>query len=462
MRAMTGDEIRLGVRGRWRTHTQPIPVRGVSIDSRTASEGDLFVAIRGEHHDGHDHLQAASEAGCIAAVIDTQATVDSACLDLFPVGVIEVADTREALLSLARSYRDQLGATVVGITGSNGKTTVKQMIHHILSKRMVGTASPKSYNNEIGVPLTLLSASAGDDYVLVEIGTNAPGEIGRLTRMARPSLSVITSISEAHLERLGDLEQIAAEKAAILGWLPDRGMAIITTDSPELDRCIHLPPERIIRVGYSEGGHLRLTDYEPQPDGCRFQINDREWVSLPVAGRHNAYNALMAIAVAARMGFTQEDASDAMADFPGVDMRLERIDAGSMTILNDAYNANPASMIAGVAVLADTVASRRVVVAGDMLEMGDRAAEIHRRVGQQVASADIDLVIGVGELGSALATAAGEAGRASACFASVDQAIEGLGDCLSAGDCVLLKASRGMGLEALVDPIRRLGGEAVR
>ena len=462
MRAMTGDEIRQGVRGRWRTHTQPIPVRGVSIDSRTANEGDLFVAIRGENHDGHEHLHAASEAGCIAAVIDTQATVEAACLDLFPAGVIEVEDTREALLSLARSYRDQIGATVVGITGSNGKTTVKRMIHHILSKRLVGTASPKSYNNEIGVPLTLLSASAGDDYVLVEIGTNAPGEIGRLTQVAKPSLSVITSISEAHLERLGDLETIATEKAAILGWLPDSGMAIITADSPELDQCIHLPPERVIRVGYSDQGHLRLTGYESQPDGCRFQINGRDWVSLPVAGRHNAYNALMAIGAAARLGFTQEDASAAMADFPGVDMRLERIDAGSMTILNDAYNANPASMIAGVAVLADTSASRRVVIAGDMLELGDRAEEIHQRVGQQVASADIDLVIGVGELGSALAAAAGGVGRASVCFDSVAQAIDGLGECLTAGDCVLLKASRGMGLEALVAPIRRLGGEASR
>jgi len=190
MRALTGNEIRQGVRGRWLSQNQPLSIRGVSIDSRTAGADDLFVAIKGDKFDGHDHIQAAAAAGCIAAIVEYDKKPAEEIMQLFPAGVIGVENSRSALMDLAGYYRSIISATVVGVTGSNGKTTVKRMIEHILKTRLTGTCSPKSFNNEIGVPLTLLSAGAGDDYVICEVGSNAPGEIAALARVVKPNIAI--------------------------------------------------------------------------------------------------------------------------------------------------------------------------------------------------------------------------------------------------------------------------------
>ncbi len=195
MRALTGNELRQAIRGRWLGRSQPVPIRGVSIDSRTAQTGDVFLAIRGETFDGHDFLPAAAQAGCVAAVVALQRPPSAETMQKFPAGVVGVSDTRSALLDLGAYYRSVLPATVVGVTGSNGKTTVSRMIDHILRRRLLGTRSPKSYNNAVGVPLTLLSAGGGDDYVICEVGTSAPGEIHTLARAVRPNIPVITSIA---------------------------------------------------------------------------------------------------------------------------------------------------------------------------------------------------------------------------------------------------------------------------
>ncbi len=457
MRALTVDEVRQAVRGRWISRNEPIPIRGVSIDSRTAGEGDLFVAIKGDKFDGHDFLADAAAAGCVAAIVDLEHDIPEELLGKFRAGTVGTSDTRQGLMDLAAYYRSVIPATVVAVTGSNGKTTTKRMIDHILGKRLIGSCSPKSYNNEIGVPLSLLAAGGGDDYVVCEVGTSSPGEIAKLTRVVKPNIAVITNIAPAHLENFVSLEKIAAEKATLLGWLAQRDLAVVWADSPELDNALKSYQHRTIRFGDSSTAQLRLTGYECDGHTQRFQINDRDWCSLPIPGQHNAANATAAIAVCARFGFSQEDAISALEDFSGVEMRLEQIEINGIRIINDAYNANPSSCRAGVDVLVDCKAKRRVFVIGDMLELGPKTEEFHAELGRYLASLPVDAIIGVGQLGRLVAeNARGEEDeKFTAMFDSTEEAAEEIGDILADGDVVLLKGSRAMGLDRLVDTIRK-------
>ncbi len=460
MRAMTLNEVRQAIRGRWLDRGEPIPIRGLSIDTRTASPGDLFVAIGGDKFDGHDFLQAAAQAGCPAAVVDQARDIDPEIRARFTAGVVGAGDTRTALGDLAGYYRSVIPATVVAVTGSNGKTTVKRMIDHILRTRFVGSCSPKSFNNEIGVPLTLLGAGGGDDYVVCEVGSNAPGEIAGLARIIKPDIAVVTNVAQAHLEKLGSLGQIATEKASLLGWLGERGLAVVWADSDELDMALKSYPHRMIRFGESDPAQLRLTGYEPDGPGLRFEINNHHWAKLALPGKHNAINALAAVAVCMKFGFSQAQATDALADFAGVEMRLEQIEVDGLRIINDAYNANPASCRAAVAVLVDCPAQRRVFVAGDMLELGQASEELHAELGKHLAREPVDVIVGVGPGGKIVAKNAGEFGKGKqiAFFDDTAAAAAEIADLLTAGDVVLLKGSRAMGLERLAEAIRNAKG----
>ncbi len=456
MNVFSTNDIRQATRGRWLSSGADVGVEGITIDSRTAEPGFLFVAIRGENHDGHYYLPQAAQAGAVCAIVDRNVPLDESIARLYGGGLIGVDDTVRALGDLAAAYRQHLTATVIAVTGSNGKTTVKRMIHHILSKKMVGKASPKSFNNAIGVPLTLLAVDTRDDYAICEIGTNAPGEILGLARIVRPDVAVITQVSQAHLEGLGHLDRIAIEKASLLAPLEASGMAIVRGDNDALDRALTAYDCRMIRFGEGEECELRVTDYQPTESGQRFELNGRLWVDMPLLGRHNACNALAAIAVAQRLGFDQEAAAASLADFTGVEMRLEPIDIGPVRVINDAYNANPASMQAAWQVVCDLPAQRRVLVLGDMRELGGQALVLHRELGERIATGPIDLVVGVGELGRVIAEAAGAAGIAAECFDSTDAAEKSIATLLTPGDVILLKASRSMGLDRLLTPIRQV------
>lgn len=331
------------------------------------------------------------------------------------------------------------------------------MIGHILSKRLVGSCSPKSFNNKIGVPLTVLSVGGGDDYIVCEVGTSEPGEISRLTRVIKPNIAVITSIGPAHLEKLQSIERIASEKASLLSWLGDRDQAVVWADSPQLDTALKSYPRRMIRFGESPSAQLRLTGYESDGWSQRYQINDRDWGTLLLPGRHNAINALAAIAVCARFAFSQEDAMAAIADFSGVEMRLQQIEIGGVRVINDAYNANPNSCRAAIDVLVDCDAKRRVYVGGDMLELGPDSEKLHAELGKNIATQPVDMVIGVGSLGRIIAENVQQfsQGKQTVVFENVESAAEEIGDLLVDGDVVLLKGSRAMGLEKLVDAIRK-------
>ncbi len=463
MRSFTPEEIRRAVRGRWRWPADSVTVHSVSTDTRTAGGGEVFVALRGDKFDAHDFLDQAASAGCTAAVVDMDFPIDEALLKRFTGGVIGVSDTTVALGDLAAEVRKHLPATIVAVTGSNGKTTVKRMIDHILSTRLNGLAGIKSFNNAVGVPLTLFATQAEHDYVICELGTSAPGEIASLTRIVRPDVAVITSVGPAHLEKLRSVEHVAIEKASLLTWLSPTGVAVVWADSEALERSLKAYDARLIRFGTSGGAELRLTGYEPVPGGGRFELNGRRWVDLPVPGEHNALNALAAIAVAQRFGFDQDEAASALADFAGEDMRLTPMQAGSVTIINDAYNANPASLAAATGSLASFDGKRRVVVAGDMRQLGPDSVELHLAAGRQVARSGADLVIGVGPLGRHIAAGAAEVdATATEQIGSVKIAARKLPGLLKAGDLVLLKGSRAMEMEKLVGPIRSAFDKAAK
>ncbi|MEX2672470.1 MAG: UDP-N-acetylmuramoyl-tripeptide--D-alanyl-D-alanine ligase [Phycisphaeraceae bacterium] len=433
-------------------------LQGLSTDTRSLIPGQVFLALRGDNFDGHDFLEAAAEAGAGLLMIDRP---EAAAALADRCDVLVVNDTLKALTQMATAYRRGLTGRVIAITGSAGKTTTKHLIQTILSRHHRGSASPRSFNNHIGVPLTLLQAQRGDAYTVVEVGTNAPGEIAALAKIVQPDVAVITHVGAAHLEGLGSLDAILREKASLLNHLQPDGLAIVNGDIAGLH-----PYRKIVRAtlsfGTAPGCDLRLTDYQPDATACTFEVNDRTRYRLPMLGRHNAMNALAAIAVARHMQLSEAQIAEALAEAPPADMRLEVRTVGrgdrAITLINDAYNANPDSVAAALGVLADYPATgRRVAVLGDMLELGDEAAARHRQVGEQVLAAKLDLAVFAGPLMMFAAEAVNRTLPSDRVLALPDWGepgtLEKVAALLQPGDTVLLKGSRGMRMERLIQTL---------
>lgn len=479
------------------------PVSSVSrvvTDSRQVGPGDLFVAIRGERFDGHDFVNDALAAGAIAAVVrnDFERVLPAGAEAAASAGglLIRVNDPVEATGRLALYYRRSViagTATVVAVTGSVGKTTTKQMIAHLLAGRWKGTASPKSFNNNIGVPLTLLSVDPSHSFVVCEVGMNAPGEIAALARLVEPEVAVITTVVECHLERLGSLDKIADEKLSLLRYLRPDGAAVVNFDSELLRWNVERDRDyrKLKRVTFGQwaDADLRLTSLEAVrsegsgfgaqgsegegPEGQRdagtegrcgfvFKLNDRFEYRLNVPGRHNVFNALAAIGVARWFGMDHEEIAARLATFELPAMRLQVERVGRWTVINDAYNANPASMAAAVDTLMDTpAAGRRVLIVGDMLELGAASEELHRRTAERIGGSGVDLVITVGENAKLVAQTvrAVSGGRiVTHAYASTSSAKRRVAGLLKPEDTILVKGSRALGLEALVEAIRERSG----
>lgn len=425
----------------------------VCINSRHVEADDLFVAIKGAKFDGHSFLDDVLAAGAAAAIV-SQPREPRQTPGGRPVGFILVRDTHAALGRLAAWYRHRLPATIVAVTGSNGKTTTKTMIDHMLSNRLRVVSSPKSYNNDIGVPLTLLSADSSHDVVVCEVGSNAPGEIAALGRIIEPDIAVIVSVSETHLEKLRSLEGVAAEKASLLGSLVTGGVGIINNDREQLVAAAKHYKKKLITFG-TKDADLLLGDLESAADGLAFTVNGADRVKLPVLGMHNAMNALAAIAVGRRLGLSVAEAAARLADFASPPMRLERIRVGGIWFINDAYNANPTSMAAGLGVLSELAhrRGRKVFICGDMLELGSQSESFHYQLGQRIAGSGIDRLLAVGRFAPVVAQGAMQGGMDAACvgqFPSTDALLERVNGLLADGDLVLLKGSRGMALERVI------------
>jgi len=461
------DEVVQAVEGRVAEGTPPASVRGVSTDSRTIRAGALFFALRGPRFDGHAYVLDALERGAIGAVIQAgrAAGLRRKAEARKVAGVlIEVDDPLAALGRLARYHREQLSADVIAVVGSNGKTTTKAMIDHVLGARLRGRCSPRSYNNDIGVPLTLLSAEASDDYLVVEIGTNAPGEIATLAALARPKMAVITNIGHEHLEKLRDLEGVALEECSVLEHLAEGGFAAVNTDWPAIRDYLPHRPMTVVTFGRTENADLRVTEAHYESPWLCFSINGRFAYRLRMPGVHNAVNAAGAIAVARRWGLEHEEIAERLATFAPPPMRSEVVVAGGVTLVNDAYNANPDSTLAAIAALEQMPADgRRVFVFGEMCELGSRSARLHRDVGERLRGSGVDVVVLVGRVAGWLRAASGDAvlfgPRVHVCE-TVDDCAMLLGELAKPGDVVWLKASRAVALDRVMRPLRAAFGGA--
>lgn len=436
--------------------------RGVSIDSRSLVAGEVFLAIRGERFDAHTFLRPALERGASMLIIEDRRSIDRIHAHVpDSVGIVRVPSTIDALVRLAGEYRNALSSTkIVGVTGSNGKTTTVRMIQSLLSTRFQGVASRKSYNNIIGVPLTILSARPGDQYIVSEVGMNSPGEIEILARILQPDIAVITSIGRAHIENFDSINGIAQEKASLLAFLQPGGVAIVTADAPALREYLH-PVSNLIMFGQADDADLRLTDSEslPEASGIRFGVNHQSTYEVRICGRHNALNALAAIAVARQMGLDDSDIRQGLYSVEAPDMRLQVITRHGLRVFNDAYNSSPESMIAAIEVFDghSVHAVRRVMILGDMLELGRHADAAHLEVAEQILACHLpDLLVTVGEHSLLIAGRIAEMapGVEIAVYGGVDESsARSIARRLRVGDTVLLKGSRRIGLERVLSAL---------
>ena len=402
----------------------------ICIDSRLVRAGDCFFAVKGDNFDGHAFVDNALAGGAVCAVVSDARKA---------ANILNVADTVKALGLLANYYRRQAGYKVVAITGSAGKTTTKNMIYHVLNRHFLCYKSPKSFNNNIGVPLTLLGAGADCEIVIAEIGSNHPGEISPLSIMTEPDITVITNIYPTHLEGFGSIEAIVKEKVSITDGLRKSGKFLINGNFEQLKSCCD----------------KKKLSFET------FDINSMD-VTLPVPGAANIENASAARAVCSEFGITARLFAEAIQTFSAGQMRMEILKFGSVTVLNDCYNANPASMANATEVLKVMAAEqnrRAVFICGTMAELGNQSQMYHARLGIEVAKMEIGLLLTAGPLAAETAQAAKTTagGRVVVeIFENIKQLCDNLVKFIKPDDIVLVKASRSEKFEAIVDKLKEL------
>lgn len=423
----------------------------VVTDSRNVRAGDLFWAIEGERFDGHTFAEAAVAAGATACVV---AESHSQPID---VPRIVVPDTRRALGALARFHRQQCDALVVGITGSVGKTTTRELVHAVLSAEHIGTRSPANFNNDLGLPLSLLNLDASHDYAVVEIAASGPGEIAALSDVAQPDVGIVTRVAPAHLSGFGSIEAVATEKAELVRAVDASGFVVLNGDDERVAAMADLATCPVIRVGESMENDLRGHVTSVAANDLRLLVDGAEY-RVPATGRHHLVPALAAIAVGREIGLSAESINEGLAQFTPVTGRCHCESIGDWTVVDDTYNASPASMRAACGALTDLAdGDRTILVAGDMLDLGESADEHHAEFGRFVARSGIDHVLLYGTHAERVAQEARQAGmdahRLAVC-SDVD-ALHTVLDCtLVPGAIVLAKGSRAMRMERVVTWLR--------
>lgn len=423
----------------------------VSTDTRTVSPGDLFIALVGERFDAHDFIPQAIDKGA-AAVVASRPPAGA-----LVVPVLLVDDTLAALQRLAAYNRRQFTLPVVAVTGSNGKTTTKDLIASVLGSRYKTLKTTGNFNNHIGLPLTLLKLDGTYGAAVLEMGMRGLGEIDLLAGIAQPNVAVITNIGETHLERLGSIENIATAKSEVLNHLDPEGTAVLNGDDPWVRKVAGKFKGRVLFYGTGAENDIRVADIKTDGQSSVFTVHYQDRlasVMLPVPGRHNVQNALAAVGVGLVTGLSMDGITAGLAQPELTAMRLEVLEKGPYKIINDAYNANTASVKAALQVLADQAGNRRrVAVLGSMFELGERAQAGHREVGEAAFESGIELLVTVGDLAEYIAKGALAKGMApEKVFHCRDneQAMAALKSRITAGDVILVKGSRGMKMEEIV------------
>lgn len=424
---------------------EQITVCGLEKDNRNVKTGDLFIAIRGENFDGHDFVSLAAKSGAVAALVERE-------IPNCPIPTLRVEDTVRGLQEIAHGYRKEFSPLVVGVTGSVGKTTTKEMIASVLSAKYNTLKTIGNYNNEIGLPFTICNLERGHEAAVIEMGMNHFGEISRLTRVTQPDIAVISAIGQSHIEFLGSKEGILRAKLEILEGLSPDGCAVLNGDDPMLWSLSGTLPFETIYYGVKNPavqvfGAARIETL----DQIRFtvrEIPDTEFV-IHCGGIHNLQNAMAAIAVGKKLGLSPEELRRGLDLFENTGMRQKVIACGGKTIINDSYNANPDSMRAALQVLGD-IKGRRIAVLADMLELGEHAEDAHRELGR-LAKEKADMILVTGSMATCVAE--GAQGADVRIFDCADALADTLRLIWRDGDTVLVKASRGMRLERIVEKL---------
>jgi UDP-N-acetylmuramoyl-tripeptide--D-alanyl-D-alanine ligase len=461
--ALTADDLVLFTGGRLLARSER-PIRGASVDSRLVRRQQLFVALPGERTDGHEFLAEAVERGASALLVTRP---PSAATSLGDVTVVRVADAVAALGAIAAGWRRRFDPLVIGITGSIAKTSTKEAVAAVLEAAMPTMKSEGNQNNEIGLPLTLLRLGPEHRAAVLEMGMYVSGEIADLAGMARPSIGIVTAVQPVHLSRIGTLEAIEQAKGELLEALPADGLAILNADDPIVARMDRRTAARVVRYGFAETADVRAVEVKAAGvAGMRFRLRtpagDRA-VAIPALGRLSVHNAAAAAAVGLAAGLDLADICRALEGGWGAPHRVELVRLRGVTVVDDSYNASPGSVTAALDLLAG-LPGRRVAVLGEMLELGDAHESGHREVGV-AAGAVVELLVVVGVDARGIVDGALEAGLEPGRIHHVpdaEAALDTLRPRLRDGDVVLVKASRGIALDRLVDGLRLELGEAAR
>jgi UDP-N-acetylmuramoyl-tripeptide--D-alanyl-D-alanine ligase len=432
-------------------------VQRVCTDSRQAQPGDLFFAIKGERFDGHNFLNEVARKGVAAIVVERKKVPTQ----LPECGVLVVDDVRAALGKLAVAYRRDFKLPVVAVGGSNGKTTVKELMASVFRQKLATLWSEASFNNDIGVPLTLLRLEKSHQAAVLEAGTNHPGELAPLVKMIQPKYGVITNIGREHLEFFGDIAGVAQEEGWLAELLPVDGALFVNGDNEWTEQIAKRTRAKIVRVGLEKKNDWRAHSVRLDKNGVTFRMDapkaefNGEY-RIHLLGRHQVVNALFAAAVSGELGLGRPAVRDGLAECKPPKMRLQFWEAGGIRVLDDAYNANADSTLAALETLCDLpLQGRRVAVLGDMAELGAHSEAAHAEIGRRAAELGIGQVFAVGKMAGVTAKAAREAGLTRVIeFVDVETAVKAVKDFLKAGDVVLLKASRASRLERVAEALK--------
>src|SRR5580658_873928 len=434
--------------------------QGYSIDSRSIQPGELFFAVKGERMDGHDFVNKALENGAVAAVIRKDQ------LTRYPTKarLMTVDDTLAALQTLASAVRRLWAKSLIGVTGSTGKTTTKEAIAHVLSSRFRVLKSEGNFNNHFGLPLMLLKLEPEHDVAVIEMGMSHAGEIAALANIAQPEIGVVTNVAPVHLEFFESVAGIARAKYELIEALPATGTAVLNADDEYVSQFGRDFKGKVVMYGTRVTADVRAENIRARgAEGSEFDVviaSTREHARLPLVGEHNVLNALAAVAVGLARGLNLSQAASALATLVPADKRGQVLQLGNITVINDCYNSNPKALNAMVDALAAMPAKRRIVIPGEMLELGPAGEEMHRTAGEHAAGKKIDVVIGVRGLAQALVEGAGKSGARAEFVATPEEAGEWLAREGRDGDVVLLKASRGVKLEKALETFKaRRGGQ---
>jgi UDP-N-acetylmuramoyl-tripeptide--D-alanyl-D-alanine ligase len=424
-----------------------------SIDSRTIRHGELFFAVKGERMDGHDFVQQGLEKGAVAAVVRR----DELARYAVKTGLLAVADTLVALQTLGAAVRRLWGKPLIGVTGSTGKTTTKEAIAHVLSSRFRVLKSEGNFNNHFGLPLMLLKIEPEHEAAVIEMGMSHRGEIAALAKIAQPEIGVVTNVAPVHLEFFKSVAEIARAKYELIESLPASGTAILNADDGYVCQFGRDFRGKVVRYGLHPSADVRAENIESRgAAGSVFDVVTnglRQPATLHLVGTHNIYNALAAVATGMERGLSLAEASGALATLAPADKRGAVVQVGNITVINDCYNSNPTALDAMVDTLAAMPAKRRIVVAGEMLELGPSGEELHRHSGRHMAEKGIDVLVGVRGLAQQMVEAARHAGIKAEFVATPEEAGEWLLRETREGDVVLLKASRGVKLERALEAV---------